>query len=241
MIHGGEYAPSNEYIFSSHSSSSTVGLRNTVRMIEEKGLQVAQNGGQLTLKGIFVDEDLFKRVCNKVLSSDGSRDVGYRLEMINNEIILTECPGLAHERIAQIFNMELMRTFYMNPYIPDGSTRWNFGASSVEPDACCSNFRVPVAQRRLDADGKQLPDIVLEVGRTQTYQSLFGRPAVYFSSDAYPGVKAVVLVKLVGQDQLVAVVYRRHADGTHGPSAAVSFGRRLHVCYVIVLCSFLND
>jgi hypothetical protein len=208
--------------------------RSVVSNIREKGQEVSLNGGKLTLDGIFVDIALFKRVCNKILSPDGSRDVGYRLELINNEIIVTECPSLSHEIIAQIFNMELMKNFYLAPYMPVGSTRWNFGASSVEPDASYSNLRVPQAQRRLDVDGKQLPDIVLEVGRTQTYQSLFARPAVYFS---YPGVKVVILIKLVGRDQMIAVVYRIQADGTHGPTAAVSFGRRLHVCmYICIEC-----
>ena len=84
----------------------------------------------------------------------------------------------------------------------------------------------------MDFNGSQLPDIIFEVGKTQNYNDLFSRPAIYFS---LPGVKAVVLVKLVNStvgdlkiDQMVAVVYRRDGNGVAGPRAAVSFGRRLH-------------
>eukprot|EP01036_Dinobryon_divergens_P033231 gene33231-42969_t len=144
--------------------------------------------------------------------------------------------------IASTFN--LRRHF---PYTLTRSTRWNFGVSSVEADSSFVNRNVApnarqldlngiqlpdIISRQLDLNGSQLPDIIFEVGKTQNYGDLFSRPDIYFS---VPGVKAVVLVKLVNStvsdlkiDQMVAVVYRRDGNGIAGPRAAVSFGRRLH-------------
>ena len=86
--------------------------------------------------------------------------------------------------------------------------------------------------RQLDFNGIQLPDIIFEVDKTQSYDDLFSRPDIYFS---FPGVKAVVLVKLVNStvgdlkiDQMVAVIYRRDGNGDVGRRVAVSFGRRMH-------------
>jgi hypothetical protein len=79
--------------------------------------------------------------------------------------------------------------------------------------------------RQLDFNGIQLPDIIFEVDKTQSYDDLFSRPDIYFS---FPGVKAVVLVKLVNStvgdlkiDQMVAVIYRRDGNGDVGRRVAL--------------------
>eukprot|EP01036_Dinobryon_divergens_P024239 gene24239-32671_t len=201
------------------------GERNIIRQIREKGPLLSQYGGSFRFEGITVDDTLFKKVC-RIINPD-SRALGFRLEMINNEILITQFPSAAHEIVKGEFDAYFVLTFFRIPYKLMGSTRWNFGVSSVEANSCYRNCLRSEKYHRLDADGIQLPDIVLEVGRSQNYHDLFSRPQVYFSG-VYHGVKSVVLVQIVGGNQLIAVVYRRNTDGTHGPRIAVSFGQRLH-------------
>ena len=209
-------------------------IRKIVKTVREKGMGIAASCGRIILDNIVNEAD-FKEICRKVLNEDGTREVGYRLELINNKIVLTEYPSMAHEKVSGIFDMIIFSRFNVGwevPFSPTRSTRWNFGVSSVEADSSFVNSRVAPNARQLDLNGSQLPDIIFEVGKMQNYEDLFSRPDIYFS---LPGVKAVVLVKLVNStvgdlkiDQMVAVVYRRDGNGVAGPRAAVSFGRRLH-------------
>ena len=215
-------------------STSFNSIRNIVKTIREKGMGIAAICGRIILDSTVVNEADFKEICRKVLNVDGTREVGFRLELINNKIVLTEYPSEAHERVSGVFDTIITSRFNVGweiPFSPTRSTRWNFGVSSVEADSSFVNRNVAPNARQLDLNGRQLPDIIFEVGKTQNYNDLFSRPDIYFS---LPGVKAVVLVKLgnstVGDliDQMVAVVYRRDGNGVAGPRAAVSFGRRLH-------------
>ena len=209
-------------------------LKRIVKTVREKGIGIASYG-RIIIDNTIVNEADFKEICRKVLNEDGTREVGYRLELINNKIVLTENPFQANEIISGVFDMIITSRFNVGwaiPFSPTGSTRWNFGISSVEADSSFVNRHAAPNARQLDLNGIQLPDIIFEVGKTQNYDDLFSRPGIYFS---LPGVKAVVLVKLVNStvgdlkiDQMVAVVYRRDGNGIAGPRAAVSFGRRLH-------------
>lgn len=119
------------------------------------------------------------------------------------------------------------------PYTSVRSGRWSFGGGTcVEADSTFVNEWIAPAARQRDGNGVQLPDIVVEISRTQRYEDLFERPFIFFS-DAYPGVKAVVLIKLVESsagiiNQMIAVVYRRNAEGVPEATSAISFGRYLH-------------
>ena len=96
------------------------------------------------------------------------------------------------------------------PYTSMRSTRWSFGEyGCVEGDSAFVNAP---AMRQRDANGEQLPDIVVEVSKSQRYEDLFERLFIFFS-DTYLGVKAVVLIKLVDSapiinEMIAVVVYR---------------------------------
>ena len=84
----------------------------------------------------------------------------------------------------------------------------------------------------MDLNGRQLPDIIFEVGKTQSYNDLLSRPDIYFS---FPGVEAVVLAKLVNNtvgdlkiNQMVAIVYRRDGNGAVGPWLYALVGDCIH-------------
>ena len=78
----------------------------------------------------------------------------------------------------------------------------------MEADSSFVNRHMSPDAQQLDLDGNQRPDIIFEVGKTQSCDALFWRPGIHFS---FPGVKAVVLVNsTVGDlktDQIVAVEY----------------------------------
>eukprot|EP01035_Chromulina_nebulosa_P009994 gene9994-13467_t len=108
----------------------------------EKGMGIAASCGRIIIDNTIVNEADFKEICRKVLNEDGTREVGYRLELINNKIVLTEYPSQAHEIVSREFDMIIASTFNLGrhfPYSPTGSTRWNFGVSSVEADSSFVN------------------------------------------------------------------------------------------------------
>eukprot|EP01036_Dinobryon_divergens_P033232 gene33232-42970_t len=69
--------------------------KQIVKTIREKGMGIAScGGGRRILDNTIVNEADFKEICRRVPSDeDATREVGYRLELINNKIVLTEYPS----------------------------------------------------------------------------------------------------------------------------------------------------
>eukprot|EP01036_Dinobryon_divergens_P031355 gene31355-40741_t len=180
----------------------------------------------------------FKAVCDKFGGDRTARL--YHLELINNQIFVTAWPTSAHEKVVGTVNSIINVNFNEgldNPYSLSGATAWSFEEGYiVEADCSFVNEAMEPNLKPRDANGSHLPDIIVEVAVTQSYEALFHRPLIFFS-DAYPGVKAVVLIKLVQChhgvgptmiNQMVAVVFRRNVDGVPKPTIAISFGQYLH-------------
>ena len=71
-------------------------IRKIVKTVREKGMGIAASCGRIIFVNTIVNEDDFKEICRRVLNEDSTREVGYRLELINNKIVLTENPSKAH-------------------------------------------------------------------------------------------------------------------------------------------------
>lgn len=91
----------------------------------------------------------------------------------------------------------------------------------------------------VDARGKRLPKIVVEVSYSEPNRSIGSLPMLYFSVGGEEGIQGVILVfirhadpPVEGRCQLVALLYDcradRDAEGYLVPSAAISFGDYLH-------------
>ena len=204
-------------------------LRTMMNNIKGVGAEIP-SCGRCSVGDCVVSSAQFKSLCDKYLNKV---TIGYRVEMIKNKIFITSWPSQAHERVcakvdACIMSINASMDF---PYTSMRSTRWSFGEDGcVEGDSAFVNEWIVPAMRQRDANGDQLPDIVVEVSKSQRYEDIFERPFIFFS-DTYPGVKAMVLIKLVGSapfNQLIAVVYRRNANGMPQATSAISFGRYLH-------------
>jgi hypothetical protein len=119
------------------STSFSNSISKIVKTVRAKGMGIAASCGRIIIANTIVNEADFKEICWRVLNEDGTREVGYHLELINNKIVLTEYSSQAQEKVSGVFDMIIISRFNVEweiPYSPTRSTRWNFGTSSVEAD-----------------------------------------------------------------------------------------------------------
>ena len=130
----------------------------------------------------------------------GVDKLGYRMRYSHGRLQIYEIPSEPHEKISR--KIDLLAGFYNTrhgvpfdrPLNPSGSTKYFFQNCRLEPDCSYSNTLNPLNDAPRDLHGTQWPNIVVEVGYSETYESIFDTVPIYFSSEH---IRAVIVINLV--------------------------------------------
>lgn len=112
-----------------------------------------------------------------------------------------------------------------------GSVTLTLGDGVLEPDCSYTNLNIPLQIAPRDDNNTLLPNIIVEVSYSETYQSIFSTVPVYFRS---AHIRAVLIICLVsssasqeqGQpsvNQMIAILYSQ-AISTESAACAISLG-----------------
>jgi hypothetical protein len=152
------------------------------------------------------------------------------MRLVDSKVVIYEVPSQVHDVMAQ----EAFRQFV----VQDPSIR-SLGSADIQINATTllrpdQSFRVRpnngFVERGRDYAGQSLPSVVIEVAVTESYSSIFGLPAIYFSTGEN-GIRGVLLIiirksKRNGRYQMVACYYRHDSDT---PTRLMSFGEYLNI------------
>jgi len=163
---------------------------------------------------------------------------GYNLLLINGKLIVRERPGAAHESLSGHMDHILVAYKGIEAVLLSGcSTRFQYGAnSSLEPDQCFFNRHIPSNDRIRDANGLELPSIIIEINLSESYASTDETAQIYLNNIATRVVISIKLVISHAQNQNIRgkitqmyfILYRQRdrqqGEGRVNPIKVVSFG-----------------
>lgn len=172
-------------------------------------------------------------------NGEGAQGKWCHHRLVNGKALFFELPSHLHESAAAGILLQVARQHRC--VMSKGSGDIVIGETTkLEPDESIyiskANEPRPGA---VDARGKRLPKIVVEVSYSEPNRSIGSLPRLYFSVGGEEGIQGVILVfirhadpPVEGRCQLVALLYDyradRDAEGYPVPSAAISFGDYLH-------------
>jgi hypothetical protein len=156
--------------------------------------------------------------------------LGYRVRYADGRLSIYEIPTTTHEIVAGHFDTVVI-VYNMTHYGSSASPLFSLRSSTIyfpgarlEPDSCYRNRFVPRLQAPVD-DRNILPNIIVEVGDSEPFDSIFGMPRLYFSTNH---IRTVIIVKLIRSREgiyhmlsvlpYVVCTDRRHGDANGGGS-----------------------
>jgi len=95
------------------STSFSNSISKIVKTVRAKGMGIAASWGRIIIANTIVNEADFKEICRRVLNEDGTREVGYHLELINNKNrshwVLLSGPGEGLRGIRYDYHQQVQR------------------------------------------------------------------------------------------------------------------------------------